>query len=344
MPTIHTGKQNASSDPRTKSFLHILRIIKKLPLPPTFIFLENVKGFEVSETRDELIQTLKETNYSFQEFLLTPSQFGIPNSRLRYFIFAVHEPFKLPFKLNKSIMKNLPRFEDLANNEVTSKNPRANCRLCNKQCLGSLSSKVVLKKLDERNHEGNIVEREISDHSINSDIGCTGTDKNNDETKTRKDITETKSCNDYEIKIIEDYLEDEKINHHDFLLPQKVLMKKVLLMDIVQKHCNHSCCFTKGYGHYVEGTGSVLQMTTMDSSKLFLEYKQKTEKDRVDILAPLGLRYFTPREIANILCFSSKFEFPSHITRKQRYRLLGNSVNVLVVRELMKLLFSSQHD
>lgn len=127
-------------------------------------------------------------------------------------------------------MKNLPRFEDLANNEVTSKNPRANCRVCNKQCLGSLSSKAVLKKLDERNHEGNIVERQISDHSINSDIGCTGTDKKNDETKTRKDITETKICNDYEIKIIEDYLEDEKINNDDFLLPQKVLMKKVLLM------------------------------------------------------------------------------------------------------------------
>lgn len=33
-----------------------------------------------------LVETLKECGYIFQEFLLTPLQLGIPNSRMRYYL------------------------------------------------------------------------------------------------------------------------------------------------------------------------------------------------------------------------------------------------------------------
>ena len=36
-------------------------------------------------------------------------------------------------------------------------------------------------------------------------------------------------------------------------------------------------------------------------------------------------------------------EFPETVTTKQKYRLLGNSLNVLVVAELMKILFTSEN-
>lgn len=55
-------------------------------------------------------------------------------------------------------------------------------------------------------------------------------------------------------------------------------------------------------------------------------------------LEPLKLRYFTPREVANLMGFPDSFGFPETTTLKQRYRTLGNSINVRLVAELMKYL------
>lgn len=47
-----------------------------------------MKGFEVSETRQELVETLRGLGYHVREFLLSPMNYGIPNSRLRYYLLA----------------------------------------------------------------------------------------------------------------------------------------------------------------------------------------------------------------------------------------------------------------
>ena len=57
----------------------------------SYILVENVKGFEDSTTRDVFIETLQKCDYIYQEFLLTPLQFSIPNSRLRYYCIAKHK-------------------------------------------------------------------------------------------------------------------------------------------------------------------------------------------------------------------------------------------------------------
>ena len=43
-----------------------------------------------------------------------------------------------------------------------------------------------------------------------------------------------------------------------FYIPGKVLGKYAWLFDVIGPDLHQSCCFTKAYGHYVEGTGSVL--------------------------------------------------------------------------------------
>lgn len=75
------------NDPRTSS---LLQLIKQIPhfLTVSYILLENVKGFEVSETRNILLSTLRDANFEFEEYLLNPRQFGICNSRLRYYLLA----------------------------------------------------------------------------------------------------------------------------------------------------------------------------------------------------------------------------------------------------------------
>ena len=48
------------------------------------------------------------------------------------------------------------------------------------------------------------------------------------------------------------------------------------------------------------------------------------------------VRRFSPAEIARLLHLPGSFEFPPHMEFGLRYRLLGNSVNVAVARELLK--------
>jgi site-specific DNA-cytosine methylase len=58
-------------------------------------------------------------------------------------------------------------------------------------------------------------------------------------------------------------------------------------------------------------------------------------EDRVTLL---GLRYFTPREIARLHSFPEDFAFPSDLTLRQRYACLGNSLSVLIVADLLAYL------
>jgi len=47
-----------------------------------------VKGFEESQSRLKLLEKAKELGYCCEEYLLSPIQFGVPNSRLRYYFLA----------------------------------------------------------------------------------------------------------------------------------------------------------------------------------------------------------------------------------------------------------------
>ena len=117
-------------------------------------------------------------------------------------------------------------------------------------------------------------------------------------------------------------------------------------MDIVRASSTHSCCFTRGYGNYAVGTGSILQDSLTEDHmhgcfKLFQEKQTQGENESAaEALLPLRLRYFSPREVANLMCFPRGFSIPADVTLRQSYKVLGNSLNVQVVSVLLKYLFS----
>ncbi|KAF3836494.1 hypothetical protein F7725_029052, partial [Dissostichus mawsoni] len=146
--------------------------------------------------------------------------------------------------------------------------------------------------------------------------------------------------NDLSLRLIQDFLEPQ-IDMEPYLLPPKTLLRYALLLDIVRPTCRRSVCFTKGYGRYVEGTGSVMQgcvETEMES--VFTGLDQCAEDEKLQRLLKLKLRYFTPREVANLMGFPQSFTFPKKTTTKQQYRVLGNSLNVVVVARLLQVLLS----
>ena len=64
----------------------------------------------------------------------------------------------------------------------------------------------------------------------------------------------------------------------------------------------------------------------------------------MEILRPLRLRYFSPEELLRLFCFEdagsdSTFRWPEGVSIKTKYRLIGNSVNVLVVSALIECLY-----
>ncbi|XP_066258329.1 tRNA (cytosine(38)-C(5))-methyltransferase [Euwallacea similis] len=254
-PFTRNGKMNDINDPRTESFQHILNLLPELKIKN--ILIENVKGFEKSLMRSQLVKVLNENSYSYQEFLLSPNQFGIPNSRLRYYCLCKKLPETFSFEIQDCMMKNYP-----------GKNMPSTCF-------------------------------EIGD-------------------------------------ILENLQGLSKYN-----LPETILRKRLKILDICYKNSRRSCCFTKAYGRFIEGTGSVfsdIPQEVAERNLLKLYEIDCNSKEYSDLVQSLGLRFFTPKEISRLMCFPEQFSFPKDITERQKYMVLGNSVNVKVVSKLIKLL------
>lgn len=113
------------------------------------------------------------------------------------------------------------------------------------------------------------------------------------------------------------------------------------VLDICHPEERRSTCFTKAYTHYANGTGSVLSNISKKSiENIFEKCEVLSPEDKLEHLQRIKLRYFTPREVARIMCFPDNFSFPREMTRKQCYRLLGNSINVKVVSHLICILIN----
>lgn len=82
----HPATEN---DPRSNALMHLIKSIQKLKKPPKYLALENVIGFEESPTCVALLDSLESTGYNFMQFDLTPSQFGVPNERPRFYLLAI---------------------------------------------------------------------------------------------------------------------------------------------------------------------------------------------------------------------------------------------------------------
>nr|XP_046148407.1 tRNA (cytosine(38)-C(5))-methyltransferase [Oncorhynchus gorbuscha] len=307
-PFTRIGLQGDISDPRTKSFLYILDLLPRLIKLPRFILLENVKGFEMSSARDSLVKTLKECGYNYQELMVSPTCLGMPNSRLRYFMIAKAPPGSFSFHTTSEIQEGFPQPADKVLLEPSSP-------------ISPSPTSTAYQEEDHKEDEGGILYK-----------------------LERAQDAERKSTQnrDQSLRQISVYLEDQGEGEMEqYLLPTKTLLRYALLMDIVRPTCRRSVCFTKGYGHYVEGTGSVLQscMET-DMEAAFKSPERLSDEEKLNQLSRLKLRYFSPREIANLMGFPKHFTVPKNISTKQQYRVLGNSLNVHVVARLIELLVS----
>ncbi|KAH8870777.1 hypothetical protein KSF78_0006011 [Schistosoma japonicum] len=95
--------------------------------------------------------------------------------------------------------------------------------------------------------------------------------------------------------------------------------------------------------HVIKKHGVLRKVIQNDWKALDLYYESNKENKQavLQYAEQLKLRFFHSREVANMLCFPKRFDFPERVTEKQRLRLLGNSVNVLVVSHLIYWAFAT---
>jgi tRNA (cytosine38-C5)-methyltransferase len=148
-----------------------------------------------------LVDKLRHCGYDFQEFLLTPLQLGIPNSRMRYYLLAKLKAYAFAKPVTGTIIGYIP-----------------------------LSTHMSQEFVDTRGGKAKIEDEEgLIDESVTP------------------------------VDPLSKFL-DHTDHYGDYLVPDKVLAKNSHVFDIVKPDGHRSCCFTKGYYHYAQGTGSVLQM------------------------------------------------------------------------------------
>ena len=89
-PYTRNGLQLGSGDGRAGSLGCLAAALLHTRRPPRMILLENVVGFERSDTHASLRQSLAAAGYSVHEYTLSPSQLGVPYSRPRRWLLAAH--------------------------------------------------------------------------------------------------------------------------------------------------------------------------------------------------------------------------------------------------------------
>lgn len=134
---------------------------------------------------------------------------------------------------------------------------------------------------------------------------------------------------------------EKNVDYEEYALTEKMLQKGVKLVDVCYSDSCRSCCFTKAYSRYLEGTGSVYCPKTDEFVKAVhneLSNLSDDSEQYLNCLRKLEFRFFTPREICRLMSFPEYFNFPVSVSKKQKYMLLGNSVNIRVVAQLIKIL------
>uniref|UniRef100_A0A183TPG0 tRNA (Cytosine(38)-C(5))-methyltransferase n=1 Tax=Schistocephalus solidus TaxID=70667 RepID=A0A183TPG0_SCHSO len=328
-PFTRMGKRRLGEDNRSLSFHRIIALIQTVR--PAAILLENVKGFELSDAWKELLEALFHAGYEIRQFLLTPLQFGIPNCRLRFYLVAKRRDSA---DSSFSFCGSLPVFEKAT----------------------EVSDMLQL-------YEKAIIRLPPPDAPSLPNCGCAAC------TGKLKHISAPSEHFDEYLEFcrpLSDFLLPgndlptlQHVCQDSLRLSEEKVTKFYRALDIVTPDSRKSACFTKGYSQRFEGTGSFL-LFPGENSMARTSGEANNNADDIP-----KLRYFHSQEVANLMCFPPSFskseffgqnlpfvlgyqlflsfiEFPPEITEKQRLRLLGNSINVLVVAHVMYWAFATR--
>ena len=329
-PFTRQGHRKDKDDGRSQSFLRLLReIVPKLRAPPSHVLVENVVGFETSETRADAIAVFHRLGYDTREFMLTPRMFGVPYSRPRYFLLAKKKsatggwfdgdwgewlashgcgadggPIRAP-----------PPSRLSGHREWV---PRGASCVLPAEFEGDTKAEFDARHRARREGDDATAKPNPADNPLYGYpvalVGAFLDGSGNDEHGSR-------DVNDGSRDVFREYAVAER--------DVRIGLGAVDVVCSTSYKCN---CFTKSYGKYVKGTGSMVTDKLVDKNAWDGTVASGASEGAE---GGVRLRYFTEGEIARMHSFPSDFSFPAGVTRQQRYALLGNSLSVACVAPLI---------
>ncbi|CAE7457427.1 Trdmt1 [Symbiodinium natans] len=262
-PYTRLGRRADLKDRRALPLQHLASLLTQLEQPPQAILLENVVGFEASESFSMITQALLKAHFEVRVFQLSPLQLGIPNRRPRIYLLARQ-----------------------------SEEPKV-------QAL-------------EEDFPGAATFRRAS-------------------------------------RPLAEYLQrDEDLDPATCSVPLRMLElleSRSQRWEVVTPKSTSSSTFTAGY--------TTTCFEAYRFGPLLAKDEGGGEYDECDECRPVMLpggrvkrlvmpgeavRFFTPHELLQIAGFPSSFIFPRTVTPHQRYKLIGDSVNVDVVAQLLRFM------
>lgn len=312
-------------DPRAASFLHLCELLPVLTSPPCLLALENVVGFSTSSCASHWRAALRAAGFEPpHEWHLTPTMVGVPNERPRYYAAAVRHPRREGSAIPPVPWASTKEAEDVDVDDTAAE------VLISTDWPGRLPEQTSLPL------------RAVSEYL---------------------ELPE---------KICEESGDGQWLD--PWRVPAAVIEKDAAwCFDIATPSLGGeaTACFTHSYGRFARGTGSVLYVPLADSLRKYEE----------DVAGPLRvmagpdarldpasrtfgscwrerlhrgggeLRYFTPREVANLLGFPPQnpnavdscgaplpgFALPPDISATRAWAALGNSIHIGTAAAVIKV-------
>ena len=344
-PFTRQGHQKDTADGRSQSFLRLLDLIPSLKRPPTHVLVENVVGFETSEMRDVLRETLRGLGFTIREHILSPRQFGVPYSRPRYFLLAKREPLTWCDDAGDQLLEGKGEARRRKDHDDEPKRYPPPSRLSSPSEWVPTQGLGLMARVDPV---------EVTTVRVKPPPGGVGVlearaaaakekEKEND-----NDNDEDRKGDMYDVAPLRSFMEHpdggDDTTWREYGVPQAEVSKALASIDVVRPASLKCNCFTKSYGKYVKGTGSFVASRDIVKGEwdgtVVTPGSGSGEKAGDANEESVMLRYFTEREVANIHSFPPEFSFPAHIKRTQRYALLGNSLSVACVAPLVDYLLN----
>lgn len=381
-------------DRRCKALDHLCKLIVRLPNPPRWIALENVKGFYSSEACAKWRAALLLKNYSVKEYLLDLASFGTPNHRTRYYLVAelsdrfagrLPTPCALAEDFSDDESPEIPRrvFQTAVSGKPSgllargpwalrfrTKVAEANLGLStcvltegNASAFGKLRASILAEFQHRALTHGQTLDQEGSQAFSAALQGLAKADDwlilpyledglligfpsqgRVDQEVARSLLPELQrifesehvsnvsdsaswswiraSTPPVEARPISEFLADltaEEFN--DLLLPEAVLDKPFARgLSYVKGSDCQSFCFTGHYGKVLhKSSGSLLHLAGPEEA---------LDRNSLVSTAYGKVRFFSPKEILNLLGFPRNYVLPEGIERRHCYKAVGNSIAV----------------
>lgn len=297
----HTRQHDNQSadlvDPRSRSFLHLCQLLEKGIHLPAVLILENVVGFEASQSLRRWLKAAL-PQYRVAQFHLDPTQIAIPNERPRYYCVAVR---------NDRFQSQIRRKTEKGDND-------------NWDWIDKYFSPVQESVLSSG--------KELLLHTSISELGVMPT-----------------PVPEASVPMINTILLEGCCTKQGELHLTKESLEKPSswCLDVVGENSRRTSCFTSSYGKYFKGTGSVLAYKTSNGPDIPISLQSPEERsfnpNWFEDMLQQGyvLRYFSGDELVRLFGFRQDFKFPSETTTKQRWKLIGNSLNVGVASKVVEL-------